>query len=402
MLTGKLLRVKFHRHTVRPIWLDVHDPRWLAVAEDLIDLYRSARLRTRGEVENEVQEIIEANSAALVVQGLARLLDGRCEYETIADHPPEVIREAVFQAAANQRTAAPSGRFNRDEVLKQIGESMNLDPEKIDELLFADLKDEQRIQAFDDITPQQLLERYNVALAQAVLLKSTGVEIKIWGESPARYRQLFRAIRFRRLIATIRESANNSYIIRLDGPLSLFDATRKYGLQLALFLPSLLHCKAFELKADLRWGAARSEKVFELSAADGLRAHTADYGMFVPKEFELFAASFRSLADEWTLADDPQPLTLPDGIWVPDFALTHLPTGTDIYLELFGFWRRVDLQKHLTRLQRHLPGRFLVAVPEAFRADGEKDSVPAGVVQYRRTPSAEAIIKAATLLLKKS
>lgn len=402
MLTGNLLRVKFHRHIVRPIWLDVHDPQWLTAAEDLIDLYRSARLRTRGEVEDDVREIMEANSAALVVQGLAKLLDGRCEYETVADRPPEEIRDAVFQAAARQRTIAPGGRFNRDDVLKPVGESLNLASEKIDELLFADLKDEQRILAFNDISPQQLLERYNVALAQGVLLKSIGVEIKIGGESPARYRQLFRAIRFRRLIATIRESTNNSYIIRLDGPLSLFDATRKYGLQLALFLPSLLHCRAFELKANLRWGAARSEKVFELSAADGLRAHTADFGMFVPKEFDLFATSFRNLADEWTIADDPQPLSLPDGVWVPDFSLTHRPTGTVIYLELFGYWRRVDLQKHHARLTRHLPDRFLLAVSEAFRADGENDAVPAGVVHYKRTPSAEAIINAAALLLKKS
>ena len=51
-----------------------------------------------------------------------------------------------------------------------------------------------------------------------------------------------------------------TYQLHLDGPMSLFTATQKYGLQLAFFLPALLHCHDFELKADLRWGAQRKPK----------------------------------------------------------------------------------------------------------------------------------------------
>ena len=90
---------------------------------------------------------------------------------------------------------------------------------------------------------------------------STAMEVRIWGETPARFRQLFRAVKFHRLICTIHESAGQSYTLRLDGPLSLFSSTQKYGLQLALFLPALLHCKAFDLKASVRWGTERKEKL---------------------------------------------------------------------------------------------------------------------------------------------
>ena len=34
----------------------------------------------------------------------------------------------------------------------------------------------------------------------------------------------------------------DGYTLQIDGPLSLFSATNKYGLQMALFLPSLLAC----------------------------------------------------------------------------------------------------------------------------------------------------------------
>ena len=87
-----------------------------------------------------------------------------------------------------------------------------------------------------------------------MLLRSTGVTVQVYGETPARYRQLFRAIKFHRLICEIQPSGPEAYTLRLDGPLSLFSATQKYGLQLALFLPALLQCKRFELTATVRWG----------------------------------------------------------------------------------------------------------------------------------------------------
>ena len=72
-----------------------------------------------------------------------------------------------------------------------------------------------------------------MALAQAILLRSTGVTVHVYGETPARYRQLFRAIKFHRLICDIQPSGPDAYTLHLDGPLSLFSATQKYGLQLA-------------------------------------------------------------------------------------------------------------------------------------------------------------------------
>ena len=44
----------------------------------------------------------------------------------------------------------------------------------------------------------------------------------------------------------------DGYLFHIDGPLSLFSATTKYGLQVALFLPALLHCQDFRLEAEVR------------------------------------------------------------------------------------------------------------------------------------------------------
>ena len=105
--------------------------------------------------------------------------------------------------------------------------SLTLTPEQIDRSLFADLKDEQRVQTFDDITAERLLDRYNVALAQAILLRCTAMEVRVWGETPARFRQLFRAVKFHRLICTIHETPGNSLHAQARRPAVavLLDAT---------------------------------------------------------------------------------------------------------------------------------------------------------------------------------
>ena len=60
---------------------------------------------------------------------------------------------------------------------------------------------------------------------------------------------VLRLVKFYRLLCEVETVAEGVYKLRLDGPLSLFLSTQKYGLQLALFLPAILLCKDFDLQA---------------------------------------------------------------------------------------------------------------------------------------------------------
>jgi predicted nuclease of restriction endonuclease-like RecB superfamily len=403
MLTGKLVRVRHARNKLIALYVDASDPGLLAFAEQILLAYRSSVGRTRGEIAEDLSDLIPEGPRGLLPAGLAKLLEDRCEFEVSADHPPDELREAAFKVAAIHRAeAAKNGKpFDRNAVLAEAAESLSLTlyPEQFDRSLFADLKDEQRVQAFEDITPERLLQRYNVALAQAILLRCTAMEARIWGETPARFRQLFRAVKFHRLICTIHETAGNSYTLKLDGPLSLFSSTQKYGLQLALFLPTLLHCKAFDLRAEIRWGTERKEKVFSLESSDGLRSHLADFGVYTPPELQTFADGFASKVKGWVIAADPHPISLKDGVWVPDFRLTHPATGKEVYVEIFGFWRKGDIEQHYRKLQKGLPNKFILCISEQMRTD-EDDEVTFGnaVYRYKRTPLPEEVARLAALV----
>jgi predicted nuclease of restriction endonuclease-like RecB superfamily len=222
------------------------------------------------------------------------------------------------------------------------------------------------------------------------------MEVRVWNESPARFRQLFRAMKFRRLIGTIRPADGNSFKIQLDGPLSLFSSTQKYGLQLALFLPAILHCKAFDLQADLVWGAQRKAKVFTLSAADGLCSHLPDFGVHTPREIETFEKNFRNSVTDWLLSDEPNPIPVEDTMWVPDFTLTHTGTGRQVHVEILGFWRKVAIEAHYKRLKRALPGQFVLVVSEQYRADeGGEFATGDEVYRFKRTPIAAEVARLA-------
>jgi len=397
MLSGRMVRVRHARNRVIPIFIDVAEKEWHSVAERLLELFRSLSGCSRGELEEEIAEAIGDNPTQLVHQGLAKLLEDRCEFDVESSHPPEELREKAFRAAALQRAA---GTFDRAAILNDIAAELEITPEQVDQGLFADLKLEQRLIQFQDCTVEQLLQRYNVALAQAVLLRSTGVTIHIHGETPARYRQLFRAIKFHRLICDIKGAGKDSYILTLDGPLSLFSSTQKYGLQLAMFLPSLLQCKRFELKATLRWGAERKEKEFLLDSSMGLRSHTVDRGDYVPKELEIFAGMFRKQIEEWQIESETAVIPVGSGFWTPDFVLTHKASGKHVYLEILGFWRRSGVDKHCQRLLAELKSPFVLAVSEQFNIDETASaSENSSIYQFKRTPLPEEVVKLAAALI---
>ncbi len=398
MLTGKLVRVKHARNRLVPAYLNPRSEDWLGVAEQLLLAFRDSPGQTRGQLEAEVAELVGDGPTQLVQQGFAKLLEDRCEFEVASDLPPETVRDSAFRLSAlHHAAAAKAGQnFDRATVLEAVGKELGVAPEAADVALFADLKDEQRILKFENCTPEQLLHRYNVALAQAILLRCTGMEVRVWGETPARFRQLFRAVKFHRLICTIRPADGGSYTLHLDGPLSLFSATQKYGLQLAMFLPALLHCKAFELRAEVRWGTDRKEKIFTLAATDGLRSHTPDFGVYTPRELDVFAENFRNSVPGWSISADPHPIQTDGVTWVPDFTLTHAKSGKEVHVEILGFWRKLDLDAHLRRLRKALPGKFVLVVSEQYRTDEAGElALGDGVYRFKRTPIASEVAKVA-------
>lgn len=399
-----MVSVRYARDRIIPRYLDVRDPGWLEVAERLLALFRGQEERTRGELEEEQAELFGDDPSQLVHQGLAKLLEDRCEFEVASGHPPEAIRDTVFRLATRHRQHGSGDAltpFDREAVLREAANELTLTPEAVEQGLFADLKSEQRLVHFKDISAERLLQRYNVALAQAVLYRCIAMHVTIRNEPPQRYRQLLRRVKFHRLICEMERIGENSWRLHLDGPLSLFSATQKYGLQLALFFPAVLLCRDFEVRAELRWGPQRKPKVFLATPGDGLVSHYADTGTYVPPELGMFVELFRKRVADWDILEETEVFPLGSaGFWVPDFRLIHRPTKRRVLFEVLGFWRRSSAEQHLARLRQHVTEPFLLAVSDQLHIEeAELEALPAGIHRFRNMPLPDEVARLAETLV---
>src|SRR5437016_116852 len=123
MLVGKMVQVRYRGpERIEPRYIKAADPGWVEVAERLLELFRGQEGRTRGELEEDLQEAFGDDPSQLVHSGLAKLLEDRCEFEVVSGQPPEKLRATVFRLAAQHRKASSEAQpvpFNRDAVLQQ-------------------------------------------------------------------------------------------------------------------------------------------------------------------------------------------------------------------------------------------------------------------------------------------
>src|SRR5262245_24988814 len=162
MLTGRLVRVRQARDSVRPHYVNATDPTLLSIARELIEVFRNGQGRTRGEVEADIDDLFGNDPSQLLHRGLAKLLEDRCGFEVASRIPPDELRDRVFRAAAVHRAAATDQGvrrpFDRQRVVAELAQELGATTEDVDQGLFADLKSEQRLVRFKDATPDRLLE----------------------------------------------------------------------------------------------------------------------------------------------------------------------------------------------------------------------------------------------------
>jgi hypothetical protein len=373
LLTSDLIRVKKRQKRLRAGYLRGDEAaRILPIAEDFVAVLSNAAGMAREEVDDALDAVPVPAELRIVALGLRKVLEGRCAYEVPEGAPPEAVRREVFLAAAAAHKALDvRGELDRAQVLAEVAPRLGLSPEAIEAALYADLRDNEILRAFRPIGARALLERYDLALAQSILLRATKVVVRVSGESPDRYRRLFRAARFHGLIHVVEGTPEAGYTITLDGPFSLFDAVQKYGLRLAMFLPAILACSAFHVRAEVLWGRTRSPATFEIEPEDGLVSHQPEMPQAAP-DLESFRAAFERLGSEWTVADSERIFALPgEVVCVPDLVFRSAETGEEVFLEAFGFWSRSAVWQRVELVRKGFPARILLAVSKQLRVSEE-------------------------------
>ncbi|MFP4599795.1 MAG: DUF790 family protein [Persicimonas sp.] len=399
MLTTDLVRTRVSKGRVEPLYLDTGSGsdgeagQALAKARELIGIFEAHAGGERGDVDESVEQTIGHGTDFLIWRGLAKLLYDRSEFETVASLDPQEIRRAVFEASGE--LGPVTGADARQRVLERAGEHLELEPEEIEESLYADLEERQRLVDFDTLEPRELLDRYNLALAQAVLYKATRLVIDLGDDNPNMLRYLFQALKFNRLMHRA-ERLDDGYRLEVDGPASVFKRSRKYGLQMATFLPALLLADTWAMRAELDWEGDGPTHELVLSHKDGLVSHYKARGQWVAEEERYFEKRFSETETDWELARQGTIVDLDKNeVIIPDYVLTH-PDGREVYLEIVGFWRLAYLERRIEMLVDSCDVPLVLVVSERLKT-GRKElsEAPAEVVFFKGVILVDKVLAAA-------
>lgn len=395
MLTVDLIRARRRGKKIVPEYLqDERFDNAIPLATTLIDVFEQAPGHSLDELDEMLKDVSGAEPDRLLTGGLIKLLKDRCEFDETTGAEASLVRETLFMSAsANKSQLGIKENFDRDSEIAKAAESLSLTPKALESALFADLPGAQILRSLNPISPKALLQRYNLSLAQAVLFRASRVQIDINSQSAPRLRSLFRTIKFHRLMHNIEGSPSEGYRITLDGPMSLFESTQRYGIQLALFLPTLIAADDFVLRAELLWGKNKSKALFELTPEIGLVSTARDIPGD-PEELASLERTFGKLQSPWVMRREATVFDLKGkGLFIPDAIFEHSETKQKVFFEVFGYWNRNAVFQRVELLERDFPHLVVLGVSKKLRVSEEvaTEDFPGKILVYTSSISAHSL-----------
>src|ERR1044072_1574232 len=400
MLTADLAMSWQRGDRINPRYIDAEDEEDLRAGEDLAALFPSHDGRTRAALEESLQEYVGTGTDYRILRGLIKLLTDRCEFETQAPAEPAEIRGALFLKARTRHPVMTDEA--RVELVNETARELTCEPAALLGGLYADLPGNQRLTDFEPLTADELLDLYNVAQRRALLYRWVEMLLCLDPQPPEGFRELFGAIKAYHLIHTIKGNSREGYEVRLDGPASIFQRSQKYGIKMAVFLPALLLCKGWRMRAEIQGRAGRFA-YFELTSEQTrLRSHYPEITPYENPVVEKLAATWARAGTAWTLEPSSIVIDLGDSAFIPDYVLRHAETGTHVFLELLGFWTPEHLPERLLEFEHAGQTNFILCVWDELR--GTRDpmtNVPPNTIVFKRSLDAAAVALLADELIQK-
>ncbi|MDA4132640.1 MAG: DUF790 family protein, partial [Thaumarchaeota archaeon] len=401
-----MLRARISRGTIRPLYVSL-DADTLALAERVMGAYRDGVGKKKGALLERLKEIESEEPDFKLVRGLSMLLDRRSVFEVESPLNPAAVRRAVFREASRVRA---SSALERSRVLQKVSLDFGVSPQPLEDALFSDMDDELMLRGFQPFPDADaLLKYYNLSLAQTLLFKSLRVEFSASGN----WKNIFRDVKRLGLIYSVEkekdEGTEGWFKVSLDGPLSLFKMTERYGTSIAKLLPQITAADAWTIKAEIL-AKSRGGKVYnfeadsrELKDIIGADARTtsgavggrpqrpAANTLYDSSTEEKFARSFLSYGTGWTLKREPEPLVAGTHVLIPDFSFEK--DGMKVYLEVVGFWTPSYLDRKIGKLDLVSGVDMIIAADESLACSKlERLKRKALVIYYKRNVPLKQII----------
>ncbi|MGD0494423.1 MAG: DUF790 family protein [Candidatus Bathyarchaeia archaeon] len=359
-LPSELLAVWRRKGTVWPRYATLSAEN-LEVANSLVEVYK----RHVGEKKRVVKELVDGFEDEgydyRFVRGLSLLLDRRSRFRCDDRISPVDLRRRIFRAAG--RLGLPTTQERRARIVEAVASDVKVDAAMVEQFFQADLDTELTLEEFEPLSPQELLQEYNLSLTQTLLFDSTEVRFT----SSGNWQQIFRSIKWLGLIYEAYQAER--VWVKVDGPASLFKLTRRYGTATAKLVPVIIASPEWTVEAKILWKYTNEICNFKIESWK----HRALMRKTEPAQLsfdstveEDFATRFQALMSGWILRREPEPVLAGRQVLIPDFSLEK--DGTKVYMEIVGFWTVEYLLRKIEKLKK-IEVDMLVAVNEKLACE---------------------------------
>lgn len=383
MLPTRLLEVRCTDDgRVFPVWLTPRDEVWLRPFLEEIETFTR---RPSHEADARVREVLvplarRHGVRRRVVEAVWLIESRRWSLRVASPLPPERIRAVVFAKAA---------RLSRSDALAEASAELGMAASDIEAFLFSDRARERLLGAPQDRrAPHDLVHAYNLALAQSLLMRCSGLVITV----REHVRHVVGYAKLRGLMATFEET-NEGVDVSLSGPLALFHDTIKYGRSLGGILNALATTNDWSARANVLL-EGRSYLLEVDATAPIARVHALPRRADSVLERRL-VRDLRAARSEWAVVREGAVVRVGRRLFYPDFTLVS--SAGRVLVEVVGYWTPEYLASKVEALAA-------VDVPMVVCVDERHANGPlakrSGVITFRDHVDPSELLAAAADALK--
>ena len=370
------------------------------MATALIEQFQKFVGQTQGSLNQQLQVLEGDDTDYRIRRGLAHILRSSFStFEPVSPLDPPMLRERAFALASQSAPSPEAAIAHLHTLATQLTIELDRDvtPTEVSQGLYADLKENHILIAFEAPTPEALIHRYNLSQVQGIFYKASQVVLNVHRNDPGEYKLMFRYLKLFRLMTYIEGDADHGFTVTIDGPTSLFKASTRYGLDMAKLIPAILHVTRWSLTATLQtqdfYSKQPKDRQFTLETNCGLVSH---YPPGKPYD-SMLEASFAERwpkTTPWQLEREVDLIPIPGSVMIPDFRLVH-PDGRVFLLEIVGYWRPEYLRKKFAQVRRANRSDLILAISERLnleKAGVNTQNLPAPVVWFKQKLNPKAIL----------
>jgi len=360
LLPSSLLIVWKRKGEIQPRYAKL-SPDNLKVAEFLIEAYKGHVGAKKKVLKALCADLENQGHEYRFVRALALLLGRRSTFVCNSKVNPVDLRRKIFEAA--EKTGLPTTSMKRQRILEFVASEMGLATESVEEYLYADLDDELVLEKFNPPATVELLEQYNLSLTQTLLFDSTELSFTASGN----WQRLFYSVKKLGLIYEVYR--DSGFWVKIDGPVSLFKLTKRYGTSMAKLLPIIVANPEWTINAKILWKYTNEICNFKMESRKHgslLKKANLQPVVYDSAPEQSFASQFQAVKSGWTLKREPEPVPAGNKVIVPDFSLER--GGLNIYVEIVGFWTEDYLLRKAEKLKQ-VEAKMLLLVDEALACE---------------------------------